>query len=49
MFPGGSKIDERTKMKSGLFLNIIIRKCTTILELFAGKNQTLLVGGDAAE
>ena len=33
-------------MKGGLFLNIIIREGATILELFAGENQALLVGRD---
>lgn len=34
-------------MKRRLFLNIIIRERTTILQLLSGKDQTLLVGRDA--
>ena len=34
------------KVKSGLFLNIVVRKGATILELFASENQTLLVRRD---
>jgi hypothetical protein len=31
------------KMKSGFFLNIVIRESTAIFELFSGKDQTLLI------
>merc|ERR1719192_2516494 len=31
------------QMKGRLLLNVVIRQCTTILELFSSKNQTLLV------
>ena len=34
------------EMKGGLLLDVIVGECPTILELFAGKNQTLLVGRD---
>jgi hypothetical protein len=33
-------------MQGRLFLNIVVRKGTAILELFASENQTLLVGRD---
>ena len=34
-------------MKGGLLLDIVVRKGTTVLELLAGENETLLVGRDA--
>ena len=34
-------------MKSGLLLDIGIGKSTAVLELPAGENQTLLIGGDS--
>ncbi len=34
------------KMESGLLLNIVVRKCATILKLFASKDQSLLVWGN---
>ncbi len=33
-------------MKSGLLLDVIVRKSTPILELLAGENQSLLVWGN---
>ena len=42
-----SKGQRHTKVKSALLLNVVVRKSTSILKLLAGKNQTLLVGGDA--
>lgn len=33
-------------MKGGLLLNVIVGEGATILELFAGENETLLVGRD---
>jgi len=35
------------KMKSGLFLDVVIRKRAAIFQLLAGENQPLLVGRDA--
>lgn len=35
------------KVKSGLFLDVVIGQSTAILELLACENQTLLVGGNA--
>jgi len=35
------------QVESGLFLNVVVRKSAAVLQLFAGKDQTLLVGGDA--
>ena len=34
-------------MESRLLLNIVIRESATVLELLAGEDQALLVGGDA--
>lgn len=34
-------------MESGLLLNVIIGKCTAILQLLASKDETLLIGGNA--
>merc|ERR1711997_1071365 len=34
------------QVKGRLFLDVVVTQCTTILELFAGKNQTLLVWRD---
>merc|ERR1711953_962990 len=31
-------------MKRGLFLNVVIRKCSPIFELFSSENQSLLLG-----
>ena len=36
-------------MKGRLLLNVIVGQCAPVLELFAGENETLLVGRDAAE
>lgn len=30
-------------MKSGFFLDVIVRQCTPIFQLLAGKDQTLLI------
>lgn len=35
------------KVKSGLFLDVVIRKCPAIFQLLASKNQTLLVWGNS--
>merc|ERR1712212_1321749 len=35
------------QMQSGLFLDVVVREGTAILKLFAGKNQPLLVWGNA--
>jgi hypothetical protein len=35
------------KVKSGLLLDVVVRKCSSILKLLSGENETLLVGGDA--
>lgn len=34
-------------MESGLLLNVVVTQGATILKLFSGENQTLLVGGDS--
>jgi len=35
------------QMKGGLFLDVVIREGTSILQLLASEDQALLVGGDA--
>jgi hypothetical protein len=35
-------------VKGGLFLNVVVTESTAIFELFASKDQALLVRGDAA-
>ena len=35
------------KMEGGFFLNVVIRKCSAILQLFAGEDQPLLVWGNS--
>lgn len=34
-------------MKRRFFLDVVVGQCTTILELLASKDQTLLIGRDA--
>lgn len=34
-------------MEGALFLNVVVRKSATVLQLFAGKNQALLIGRNA--
>jgi hypothetical protein len=34
-------------VKSGLLLNVVIRKSAAVLELLAGEDQTLLIRGDS--
>jgi len=36
-------------MESRLLLDVVIAESATILELFAGKDEALLIGGDAIE
>ena len=36
-----------TEMKGALLLDIVIRKSPSILKLFAGEDQTLLIGRDS--
>merc|ERR1719221_493451 len=35
------------EVQCGLFLNVVIAQCPAIFQLFAGKDQTLLIRGDA--
>merc|ERR1719174_1371091 len=37
----------QNQVQSRLFLDIVIRQSTTVLQLLAGENQTLLIGGNA--
>lgn len=34
-------------MKGTLLLDVVIRKSPSVLELFPGEDQTLLIGGDS--
>merc|ERR1711967_221875 len=38
--------ETQDKMESGLFLNVIVLESSSVLELLAGKNKTLLVWGN---
>ena len=38
---------KHTQVKSAFFRDIVVRKGTTVLKLLAGKNQALLVRGNA--
>jgi len=38
-----SSSEAEDEMKSGLLLNVVVRQCAAILELFAGEDETLLV------
>jgi hypothetical protein len=38
----------KDEMESGLFLNIVVAQSATIFKLLASKDESLLVGGDAA-
>ena len=38
---------KHTKMQGALLLNVVVRQRTTIFELFAGEDETLLVRRDA--
>ena len=42
-----STTETQNEMKSGLFLDVVIRKSATIFKLLAGENQPLLVRGNA--
>jgi hypothetical protein len=35
------------KVKSGLLLDVVVRKCSSILKLLSSENETLLIGRDA--
>merc|ERR550517_1659941 len=37
----------QNQMEGGLFLDVVVRQCTTIFKLLPGKNLALLVWGDA--
>jgi len=39
--------ETKNQVKGRLFLDIVVRKSTTILELFTGEDQTLLIRGNA--
>src|SRR6202142_3664564 len=39
--------ETKDQMKGRFFLNVVIRKCSAVLELLSGKNETLLIGRNA--
>ena len=39
--------ESEDQMKSGLLLNVVVRKGTTVFELLASENEALLVGWDS--
>jgi len=43
----GTTSESEDKMKSRLFLNVVIRKCSAIFKLLSGEDQTLLLWRDA--
>merc|ERR1719230_182877 len=34
-------------MQSTLFLNVVVRQCPTVFQLFSSENQSLLIGRDS--
>jgi hypothetical protein len=43
----GTTTEAKNQVKSGLLLDVVVAKSTTILELLSSKDQALLVGGNA--
>merc|ERR1712079_775539 len=43
----GTTAKAKDKVKCGLFLDVVIRKCTSIFELLTSENQTLLLRWDS--
>merc|ERR1719357_14389 len=39
--------ETKNKMEGGLFLDVVVRKCSAIFELFSGEDQSLLLRRDA--
>ena len=42
----GTTTQAKHKMKGGLLLDVVVAECAAVLELLAGEDQALLVGGD---
>merc|ERR1719169_185555 len=42
-----STAQAQNQVQSRLFLDVVIRQSTAVLQLLASKNQTLLIGGNA--
>merc|ERR1712121_36359 len=42
-----SSTESKDEMESGLFLDVVVRQSSAILQLLASKDQTLLVWGDS--
>jgi hypothetical protein len=45
----GTTTEAEHQVESRLLLDVVIAESATILELFAGKDEALLIGGDAIE
>ena len=45
----GTTAKTEDKVKSRLFLDVVVRECTTILELLSSEDQTLLVRRNATQ
>lgn len=43
----GSASQAQYQMEGGFLLDVVIRECAAIFELFAGEDQALLIRGDA--
>ena len=39
--------ESKHEMESGLLLNIVVRKCSAVLELLSSEDESLLIGGNA--
>ena len=44
---GHAATETENEVQGGLLLDVVISQCSSVLQLLAGKNETLLVGGDA--
>merc|ERR1712203_929673 len=42
-----SSTESKDQMESGLFLDVVVRESSAVLQLFASEDQTLLVWGDS--
>ena len=44
---GATTSESEDEVEGGLLLDVVVRKCTAILELLASKDETLLIGRDS--
>merc|ERR1712010_251830 len=42
-----SSSESQNQMKSALLLNVVVRQCSSILQLLSSEDQSLLIGGDS--